>query len=62
MMVLIATDQQSLVVEGITILDDTSVEEDEFFELSLGLPTSPTGVSLDFPSQTRVTIRDDEGA
>ena len=61
MMVMIATDEQSLVVEGITIMNDTLVEADEFFEVSLGLPTPPTGVSLAFPSQTAVIIRDNEG-
>lgn len=63
MMVVITSDQQSLVVEGITIVNDTIVEMDETFTLSLGLPIAPpTGVSIGIQSQITVTIRDNEGA
>ena len=60
MMLVMTSDQQTLMVEGITILEDTLIEGDESFDLSLGLPTPPTGVNLGFPSQTTVLIMDNE--
>ena len=59
-MVTLAPSQQSVVVEGITIVDDDLLEGPELFTLSLGNPVgSPSGVRLGTQS-TVVTILDDE--
>lgn len=61
-MILVTTsDQQSLVVKGITILEDTLIEGDETFDLLFTLPSPPDRVNLGIPQAT-VIIMDDEGA
>ena len=59
-MMTLTPSQQSVVVQGITIVDDSVLEGPETFTLSLGSPVgAPGGVGLGTPSTT-VTIIDNE--
>ena len=59
-MMTLTPSQQSVVVQGITIVDDSVLEGPETFTLSLGNPVgAPSGVSLGLQA-TSVNILDDE--
>ena len=59
-MMTLTPSQQSVVIQGITIVNDSVLEGPETFTLSLGSPVgAPGGVGLGTPSTT-VTIIDNE--
>ena len=46
---------------NVTIIDDNIIESDEIFYLNITTDSLPNGVSVGYPNQTTVTIKDDEG-